>query len=451
MRPGAHPVEDARMDRHETRYAWNGDVALAYQVVGEGPIDVVYLQGWCSNVDLNWGSPHLSAFLSGMANGRRLIVTDRRGWGCSDRFSPAGVPPIETLTDDLGVVMDEVGSATAVLFASGECAITAILFAATFPSRVGALVLCDPWHSYELVDVDYDDLFSRIRDRYPQPRWWEGPPGAEQDWYENFIRSSIAPGALIAEMRRFLGTDIRPILPSIQAPTLVVADADAPDDDEAGPERSRALAAAIPGARYVDHHRPGNQLNWHHWYGRGDAIVRDVGKFLRTLRAEEEALDRVLATVMFTDIVGSTERAVSLGDRAWRDVAERHHAIVRSTLARYRGTEVDTAGDGFFATFDGPARAIRCAQAVVENVRSIGIEVRAGLHTGELETIDAKAGGLAVVIGARVGALAGPSEVLVSRTVRDLVAGSGLTFDERGEFDLKGVPGTWQLYAVTSR
>ena len=435
------------MAHAQTRYAWSGDVALAYQVVGDGPSDVVYLQGWASNVDLNWASPHLAGFLEGLAKRRRLIVTDRRGWGCSDRFSPADVPPIETLTEDLGVVMDATGVTACVLVATQECAIIAELFAAMFPERVRALVLCDPWFAYEIVNPN--DLIDGIRETYPRPEWWEGPPGPEREWYFDLIRSAAAPGALIAELRRFLGTDLRTIFPAIQAPTLVMGDADAPAGDVDSPDLVRALGAAIPGARCVMHHSD-RRPSWDHWYTRADPILREIDGFLASLGEEGALFDRALATVLFTDIVGSTERAASLGDREWHHLLDRHHAVVRSMLGRYRGREVDTAGDGFFATFDGPARAIRCASAIAEAVRPLDLEIRAGLHTGEVELTEETVRGLAVHIGARVGALAGPSEVLVSSTVKDLVAGSGLAFEDAGDHELKGVPDRWRLYRVVA-
>jgi class 3 adenylate cyclase len=258
-----------------------------------------------------------------------------------------------------------------------------------------------------------------------------------------YVRSSVAPGALIAEFRRFLETDVRPIVPAVRVPTLVLVDPNGKDDVD--PRNGRYIAEHIPGAELVEIDGTGG-LNWHHWYGRGDAIVREVGRFVRDLSEEQARLDRVLATVLFTDIVDSTARAAELGDQAWGELLSRHHAIVRGMLARYRGTEIDTAGDSFFASFDGPARAIRCAQAVVEAVKATGLEIRAGVHTGEVETIDGKPGGMAVVIGARIGATANPSEVWVSQTVKDLVAGSGLSFEERGEHELKGVSDRWRLH-----
>jgi class 3 adenylate cyclase len=437
-----------------TRYAWNGDVALAYQVLGEGPTDLLYLQGWCSHIDLAWESPHLSSFLRGLATHARLITTDRRGWGCSDRFSPSDVPPFEVMTDDLRTVLDAAGSERPVLFASVECVPIAILFAATYPERVAGLVLCDPTITYSATDEtpwawsrpEWDAWMRELRAEYPLARWWTGPPDhPERTWFERYVRASIAPGGLIAEFDRFLETDIRSVLPTVSAPTLVIVDPEGRDDRD--PSGGRFAASRIAGARLMEI-RDETSLSWPHWYGRADGIVRAVSAFLAEIREEEVRFDRVLATVLFTDIVGSTERSADLGDHAWRELLERHHAIVRAMLTRYRGTEIDTAGDGFFATFDGPARAVRCAQAIGEAVHPLEIEIRAGVHTGEVATIDEKVGGLGVTIGARIGALAGPSQVLVSQTVKDLTAGSGLGFEDAGEHELKGVPDHWRLYRV---
>jgi class 3 adenylate cyclase/pimeloyl-ACP methyl ester carboxylesterase len=437
----------------ETRYAWNGDIALAYQVLGDGPIDVVYLQGWISNVELNWESPYLARFLRGLASLGRLVVSDRRGWGCSDRFSPSNVPPLETLIDDLAVVMDAVGSDRFVLTASLECAAIATLFAATHPDRISALVLIDPWVTFTKTEEapganspeDWDWVVARIRTMFPLPGWVEGHDEHERTWLTRYIRTSVSPGAAIGEFRRFQATDVRRVLPLIQVPTLVFADSDGVGDGD--PANARFVAERITGSRLI-FHASGGSVEWQHWYDRAESIVRDTASFLGAIRTEEARFERVLATVLFTDIVGSTEMAAELGGQRWRDLLQQHHAIVRALLTRYRGTEVDTAGDGFFATFDGPARAIRCAQAIVDGVIALGIQVRIGLHTGECETIDGKVGGIAVNIGARVAALATASEVLVSQTVKDLVAGSGLAFEDRGEHELKGVPETWRLYRV---
>ena len=445
--------------RPDTRFAWNGDIALAYQVLGDGPVDIVYLQGYCSNVDMNWESPYLARFLHGFAGLGRLIVMDRRGWGCSDRFSPSDVPVLETLTDDLLVVMDAVGSERAAIFATWETGPLVIMFAATHPERTTALLLNEtfpawiateetPWLDDE---EEWEKTIATVRDDWGTSRWTDGRmnDGPEREWFTRYMRASITPGSASAEFRTYMGTDVRAILPSIQVPTLVLSPT-AGDYSLKLPENSRYIANRIPGARLVEIEPPADEIYWPHWYGRAQPILDEIRGFLADLREEEESFERVLATVLFSDIVGSTEKAAELGDRGWRELVERHHATVRAMLARYRGIEVDTAGDGFFATFDGPARGIRCAQAILDAVRPLGLQVRAGLHTGEVETIDRKAGGLAVNIGARVGAAAGPSEVLVSQTVKDLVAGSGLAFEDAGEHELKGVPDRWHLYRVVT-
>ena len=267
------------------------------------------------------------------------------------------------------------------------------------------------------------------------------------------VAASITPGSAVAEFGRYLAPDVRRILPTIQVPTLVLSQ----DPNEAEPERSlyltnpengRYLASHIPGARLTEIVTPAGQIHHLHWYGRSEPILREVDRFLADLRDEQASFDRILATVLFTDIIGSTAKAAELGDHAWSGLLERHHSTVRALLARYRGHEVDTAGDGFFVTFDGPARAVRCATAIADAVRSLGIEVRAGVHTGEVETIDGKVAGMAVNVGARVGAAAAAGEVLVSQTVKDLTAGSGLVLEDAGEHELKGVPDRWRLYRV---
>ena len=453
------------METPEVQYAWNGNISLAYQVFGEGTGDLLYLQGYCSHLDLNWESPFLARFLRGLASQSRVIATDRRGWGLSDRFSPDAVPPMETLTDDLLAVMDAAGSSRAVVFASWECGILAMLLAATHPDRVAGLVLCDTFPTFvETVDTpsmpsrrQWEDIDEAVRTSWGRgfnDTGWGGPSGhrdqREREWFERYSRASVPPGGLIAEGRRLIELDARPVLPSIHAPTLVVGFEHG--EGMTNPSIARLLADKIPSATLALIGVEGDPVDiggWH-WYGRGDAILREVGELLVQVHRREVVFDRVLATVLFTDIVDSTRHAVALGDRSWKDVVERHHQIVRELLAAFRGMEVDTAGDGFYATFDGPARAAACAQAIVDAVRPLGIEVRAGVHTGEVETIAGKAGGLAVVIGSRVGAAAGPSEVLVSQTVRDLTAGSGLSFEDAGEHELKGVPDRWHLYRVVS-
>ncbi len=440
------------MQRPTTRFAWNGNVSLAYQVCGDSPIDLVYLQGYCSNVDMNWESPHLARFLRGLAAHARLIVTDRRGWGCSERFTPGDVPDVDTLTDDVLAVMQAARSDRASILATYECAILAVLFAATYPERTRSLILVDPQVTYLPTDelpqmpslAQWQDQIRRVRETWGTAEWWDAPVGPEREWFTRFARASVTPGGLAAELRSYLHADVRRLLTSIQVPTLVLVDTDS--FPEVPPETGRFVASRIPAARIVEHSSAGG--SHFHWYARGDAIVAETARFLADVAREEASFDRVLATVLFTDIARSTERAAALGDHRWREVLERHHATVRTLLARYRGTEIDTAGDGFFASFDGPARAVNCAAAIVEAVRPLGLEVRAGVHTGEVERIGVKIGGLTVNIGARVAALAGPSEVAVSQTVRDLMVGSELVFHDRGVQALKGVPGEWRVYTV---
>ena len=446
--------------RPETRYAWNGDVALAYQVFGAGPVDLVYAQGYTSHVDFNWESPHLARFLRGLGERARVIHTDRRGWGCSDRFSPGDIAPLEVQADDLVVVMDAVGSERAVIFVSNDTAPTGVLFAATYPERTAGLVLVDPVVAYidsEAARREWAEVNARVRREFGTPaydREFWSDERAFLDWFVPWCRASVAPGALAAEAEAFGSVDIRGVLSSIQVPTLVVGLLEGRDHvpvwtESFGEAASNAQVVAdrITGARLISPAVEGGAA-WHHWYARGPAILDAIGDLIASIREEQESFDRVLATVLFTDIVDSTAVAARLGDAGWRTLVERHHSTVRSLLTRYRGSEVDTAGDGFFATFDGPARAVRCANAIVAAMRPLGVQVRAGVHTGEVEMIGGKTGGLAVVIGARIAAAAGPSEVLASQTVKDLTAGSGLRFDSLGEHMLKGVPDLWHLYRV---
>ena len=443
------------MDPSETRYAWNGEIALAYQMVGGGPLDVLYLQGDISNVEVNWEHPGLARFLRELARLSRVIVSDRRGLGCSERFTPADTPPIETLIDDILAVLDAAGSEHPVLLATGNCGFVACPFAATRPDRLAGLILFNAaptWrHSGETpwgrTDEQMEQSFRWVQANLGSGSWSRraNPSLAaeerESQWFGRYERLAQAPGALYSEARRFAETDVRSVLPSIQIPTLVLHRTDAVEDPVAA---GRYLGARIPAASFRE--LPG--ADHFPWLGDQEPVLGEVQRFLTTIREEEAELDRVLATILFTDIVGSTETAAALGDRRWRDLLARHDSAVRAMVARYRGNEVNTTGDGFLATFDGPARAVRCAQAIVEAVRPLGLEVRAGLHTGEITTSGGEVGGLAVHIGARVGAAAAASEVLVSHTLKDLVAGSGLVFDDRGLHELKGVPEQWRLYAV---
>ncbi|HXZ57101.1 MAG TPA: adenylate/guanylate cyclase domain-containing protein [Gaiellaceae bacterium] len=443
------------MQLPETRYAWNGKNSFAYQVVGDGPVDLVYLQGYLSNVILQWEHPSCARFLRDLAGFSRLIVTDRRGLGCSERFTADDIPPIETLADDLLAVLDAAGSERAVLFATGDCGFIAIPFAASHPDRVAALVLHETAATWRKTDETPWGTPEEERESERQ-RVCCGPP---EDWFRvvtpslttdaesvawcvRYALISNTPSGCLADSWRFGETDLRGVLDAIQVPTLVMYREEAEHHHlDSGFLASRIRTARLVTVKGSDH-LP--------WGDTAPGVVREVEHFLASVRAEEADLDRALATVLFTDIVGSTEKVAELGDAGWRELVERHHRAVRALLARYRGSEIDTAGDGFFASFDGPARAVRCAEAAVEAVRPLGVEIRAGVHTGEVETIDGKVGGIAVNIGARIGGLAGSSEVLVSQTVKDLVAGSGLRFEERGEHTLKGVPGSWRVFASTA-
>ena len=435
----------------DIRYARNGDVSIAYQVTGEGPLDLVFVSGFVSHQEVMWEEPSAARIADRIGSFARLIRYDKRDQGLSDRL---GRPPtLEESMDDLRAVMDAAGSERAALFGVSEGGPMCQLFAATFPERVTALAL---YGTYARM-VDGDDYPIGVPDRVLAElgelwgKEWGRPIALKmfapslagdarfRDYWARLLRSASSPKAAVALMALYRQIDTRPVLASISAPTLVMHRT----RDRAAPVTwGRHLAEAIPGARFVeldgDDHLP--MVN-------PDEILDELEEFVTGTRLDREP-DRVLATVMFTDIVSSTERAAQLGDRRWRDLIESHDALVHRQLERHRGRAVKTLGDGFLATFDGPARGIRCAQAIREGVRDLGVEIRAGLHTGELEVMGDDVGGMAVNIGARVGAKAEPGEVLVSSTVTDLVVGSGLEFRERGTHELKGVPGEWRLYAV---
>jgi class 3 adenylate cyclase len=439
----------------ETKYAKTVDgVRIAYQVVGDGPVDLVYILGFAGNLEVEFESSASDHFLERLSSFARVIVYDARGTGLSDRVLETS--NLDMRADDLRAVLDATGSERAVLLGYSESGSVAAFFAATHPERVLALVLYAsaarwawaPDYPFGRSKADQERI--RLEDfegwgSTELAKYWiedEAPSHVgDPEWVRSLakvMRHSGSPAAALTFQDVQYETDVRGVLPSVQAPTLVLSRA--PIDHE----RSADLAERIPGAKYV--HLPGRDRM--PYAGNIEVLLGEVERFVRSVSAEEASFDRVLATVLFTDIVGSTEKAAGLGDTAWKDLLERHHAVVRAMIGRYRGAEIDTAGDGFLATFDGPARGVRCAQAIAEAVQPLGLEIRAGLHTGEVETIDGKVGGIAVHIGARVGALAGPSEVLVSQTVKDLVAGSGLTFENAGEHELKGVPDRWHLYRV---
>ena len=435
----------------ETRYARSGEVNIAYQVVGDGPIDLVFVPGFISHLDLQWADPRIARFLNKLASFSRLIMFDKRGTGLSDPV--AGPAPLEDRMDDVRAVMDAAGSERAALFGLSEGGPMSIMFAGTYPERTHSLVLCGTFATATL-DPDDNPAGQRWVDAYRSVRaaaehWGEGrtlavfAPSAdtERDRIGRgiFERSAASPqmARLLIEMN--IEHDVRDLLPSIRVPTLVLH-----REEEFVPlAAGRYVAENIPGARLVvlpgKDHIP--------FYGDAAGYAEEVEEFLTGARHAPEP-DRVLTTVLFTDIVGSTERAAALGDARWRELVALHDELVRAQLESHRGREVKTMGDGFLATFDGPARGIRCARAIADAVWTLEINVRAGLHTGECELVGDDIGGMAVNIGARIGALAGADEVLVSSTVKDLVVGSGIAFADRGARELKGVSGEWRLFAV---
>jgi class 3 adenylate cyclase len=433
-----------------TQYTKSGGLHIAYQVTGGGPLDLIVVPGFVSHLEHQWEHPWSARFFERLGSFSRLIRFDKRGTGLSDRVG--GIPTLEQRMDDVRAVMDAVGSQRAALFGVSEGGPMSLLFAATYPLRISALVLYGcyarrswaPDHPWGHTEEEWRAMIDTIEERWGQGSDGRAPSASGDEsyrqWWGTYQRLAASPGAAVAVMQMNKEIDVRSILSAIRVPTLV---AHRTGDRVIRVEQGRFLAEHVPGARLVElagvDHAP--------WAGNMDAILDEVEEFLTGDRHAPET-DRVLATVLFTDIVGSTERAAALGDRKWRDLLEGYYALARRELARFRGREVDTAGDGFFASFDGPARGIRCGAAIAAGVRPLGIEVRAGLHTGECEVIGDKVGGIAVHIGARVAGLAKPGEVLVSNTVKDLVAGSGIGFEERGAHVLKGVPGEWRLFAV---
>ena len=438
----------------QTRYTKSGDINIAYQVVGSGPFDLVYVPGWVSHVEESWEEPTLARFLMRLASFSRLILFDKRGTGLSDRVPNDRLPTLEERMDDLRAVMDAVGSERAALFGVSEGGNMSVLFSATYPKRTISL-------------VTFGVFAKRLRsDDYP----WAPTPEEreetiafiEQNWggtmdisdlapsvagdeafkqrMLGLMRRSASPGAAAALLRMNSQIDIRGVLPAISVPTLVLHRT---DDRDSNIEEGRWLAAQIPGARFVElpgqDHLP--------WVGDADAVLDEVEEFLTGIRRGPSP-ERVLTTVLFTDVVGSTERAAELGDRAWRELLDEHNQMVRRELDRFRGREVDTAGDGFLATFDGPARAVQCAVAVVQAVGRLWLELRAGVNTGEVELSGEQVRGIAVHTGARIAAAAGAGEVLASETVKALVAGSGIEFEDRGEHELKGIAEPRRLFAV---
>ncbi len=435
----------------QTRYAKSGNVNIAYQVVGDGPRDLVLVPGWVSNMEVSWEEPTMARFLERLASFSRLILFDKRGTGLSDRISD--MPNLEERMDDVRAVMNAVGSQQAALVGYSEGGPMCALFAATYPDRATALIMLG---SYPNMKRAPDSPWGRTPEMQEQvlnaiETQWGGPLGLDlrapsmahderfRHWWARWLRAGASPAGAASLIRMSYEIDVRHLLPSIRVPTLILHSV---GDKVASVTGGRYMANHIPGAKFVE--LPGED----HvpWLSDSDAIVEEIEEFLTGVRGRAEP-DRVLATVLFTDVVGSTEKAAAIGDRRWRDLLDSHNSVVRRELARSRGREVKTAGDGFLATFDGPARAVRCARAISDAVRPLGLEIRAGLHTGECEVMGDDIGGIAVHIGARIAAQAGPGKVLVSSTVKDLVAGSGLNFQDIGLHSLKGIPGDWRLFA----
>jgi class 3 adenylate cyclase len=427
----------------DIRYVRSGDASIAYHAVGDGPIDLVLVPDFFSNLVYDWESPHWRSLYDRLAQSFRLILFDKRGTGLSDR---GGLfPTLETRMEDVRAVLDAVGSERAVVFGPHEGSTMACLYAATYPERTIALALFQPaayrertpeaeaelrsiregWGTLEFAD----ELLALI-----SPTLYAND--ADREWFANSIRVGASPAAGYALNRMWADTDLRDVLTAIHVPTLVLA------RGEVGIAEARGVAERIRNARFV--RIPGPDY-WGTFLS--PEIPDELERFVATLDEAPEP-ETVLATILFTDLVGSTAKSAELGNDAWAELVARHHATIRRELVRFRGSEVDTAGDGFFATFDGPARAIRCAHAIHDAVQPLGLEVRAGVHTGECRLVGDKPSGIAVNIGARVAAAAGAGEVVVTSTVKDLVAGSGLSFEERGEHELKGVPGAWRLYSV---
>ena len=438
----------------KTQYARRGDVNIAYQVVGDGPVDLLCAPGFISNVDLVWTEPRVTSFIRRLASFSRLIIFDKPGTGASDPV--ASVPTLEERVQDMRAVLDAAGSERAALFGISEGGPMSVMFAATYPDRIRSLVIYgsfakwqpEPDYVPEVQQAD-EQLIERFEAMLDS--WGEGTmidifaptiadSAALRSAWALFERAAASPGMVRGVWEAARRVDVRAILPTIDVPTLVLH---REGDGVVPAPLGRYMGERIPGARYVE--LPGNDHT--PWFGDDKRLVQEMEEFLTGTRQVSEP-DRVLATVLFTDIVGSTERAAELGDRRWRELLEGHDQLVRTQLVRFGGREVNTTGDGFLVAFEGPARAIACAQAINEELGGLGIEMRAGIHTGECERREDDLGGLAVHIGARVGAKAQAGEVLVSSTVKELVVGSGIAFDDRGTEALKGVPGEWHLFAV---
>jgi class 3 adenylate cyclase len=437
----------------KTRYARSDDVCIAYQVTGEGPTDIIWAPGTMSHLDLDWENPNKALFLERLGGFARLIRFDKRGNGLSDR--PINMATLEERTDDIRAVMDAVGIESAHLFGLSEGGSMSCLFAATYPRRTNSLLLWGAqacWvatddHPWGQTRAEHDQMLETIQDDWPSHEYLTGAGAglgnaapAVIEFATRYMRAAASPSAVRAYEKMNGEIDTRPVLSAIRAPTMVM---NRTGDPCANVNAARDMASRIPGARFKEY--PGDSHS--PYLPDMDVVLADIQEFVTGTRPADSG-DRVLATVLFLDIVGSTDRAADIGDAAWRNVLDLYFSVVRKELARFRGKEIDTAGDGFFATFDGPARAVRCALAVALAVKQVGIDVRAGVHTGECEIMGERVGGIAVHIGARIMAKAPSGSVLVSATVKDLVSGSGITFTDFGTQELRGVPGEWKLYAA---
>jgi pimeloyl-ACP methyl ester carboxylesterase len=433
----------------ETRYAKSGDLHIAYQVVGSGPLNLVLVPGFVSHIEWLWEEPGCARFLARLASFSRLILFDKRGTGLSDQV--ADMPTLEERMDDVRAVLDAAGADQAAIMGVSEGGPMSVLFAATYPKRTRALVLCatfadagawvrTPEHLERM--LDFVDKAWGTGKSLPRVAPSVANDARFQQWWARLERLGASPGAAMALIRMNSGIDVRPVLSAVHVPTLVIHRA---NDTFINADAGRYIAQQIPGAKYVE--LPGDDHIL--WTGDADAVEDEIEEFLTGVRHAPER-DRVLATVLFIDMVNSTMKAAALGDRRWKDQLESYYSTVRHELKRFMGHEVNFVGDAVLATFDGPARAIRCGCAIRDALRREGVEIRTGLHTGECEITagGSKVEGIAVHIGARVAAAARASEILVSRTVKDLVAGSGLRFQDRGTHSLKGVPAKWHLFAA---
>jgi class 3 adenylate cyclase len=447
--------EDAPVEIPETKYAWNGGTALAYQVAGSSGPDLLFVPGSVTHLEVLWDEPRVRRIFTRLTGFSRLILMDPRGLGLSDRLTE--VPTMDERVADLISVLDAAGSGTATLFGNADTGPACIAAAVLHPDRVSGLILFGTYakgswsEDYPIgwTEEEWADFRRFVKDDWGTTKLIENTaPSLAHDeafrqWYATLGRLGASPRAVLLLGEMTFSVDVRPLLPQIAVPSLVMHRV---GDRVNSVEHGRYLAERIPGARWVQ--LPGDDFIL--WSGDTDAFIDEVEEFLTGRRDGAEAT-RVVATVMFTDVVGSTERAGALGDRALADLLEVHHARVRAELGRFGGREIDTAGDGFLASFDSPASAINCSRMVLGSLREIGVELRIGLHTGECDVVGEKLRGIAIHIGARICALAGPSEIVVSQTVKDLVAGSGLAFEDAGEHELKGVPDRWHLYRVVAQ